>query len=279
MTNVANQIANFEPIHAAHAIEQVALIVQFDRPFDDATFLSIREVSKQFETELPGKTEIQTMSFAFGMPSAQQLPQQNTPTGLVLRRTAPDGSVDTELRIERTSLTFLTTRYTRWDALKAQSNIYFDVLLPIYLTHARLSAVSMNYIDKFAWNGDLAYFSPNSLLRSESKYLCKHIFETNDFWHSHTGLFIRESDLIKRLLNINIDHLDEARPDGTRRVVSITTVLTDHFNQPSYDVYEGNIDESIVMIKARMQDMHNFGKSVLADLLTEQMSRRIALVG
>lgn len=279
MTNTVNQTADFEPIHSAHAIEQVAFVVQFDRPFSDAVFSDIREITKQFEAELPGKVEIQSMSFAIGAQPILQS-QQHAPTGLILRRMAPDGSVEIELRIERTSLTFLTTRYTRWDAIWAQATIYFNILLPLYLTQggARLLAVSLNYIDKFAWTGDLANCTPNSLLRQESKYISKHIFETKEFWHSHTGSFIRVSNFVKRLLNINVDYVDELVRDGTRRVISITTVLTDQFNQVGYDEYVANQEESIAMINTRMQDMHVYGKNVLIDLITHQMSQRIALI-
>lgn len=280
MTNAVNQTANFEPIHAAHAIEQVAFVVQFDRPFNDAIFSEIREISKRFEADLPGKMEIQSMSFAIGAQPVLQSPQQHAPTGLILRRTAPDGSVEAELRIEQRSLTFLTTRYTRWDEIWSQATVYFNVLLPLYITQAgaRLLAVSLNYIDKFAWNGNLANCTPNSLLRPESKYICKHIFETKDFWHSHTGSFIRVNNFTKRLLNINVDYIDELVRDGTRRVIGITTVLTDQFNQAGYDEYVADQDASIAMINNRMQDMHIFGKSVLTDLITYQMCQRIALV-
>lgn len=280
MTIAANQTANFEPIHAAHAIEQVAFVVQFDRPFNDDVFSKIKEITKQFETELPGKVQIQSLSFAIGVQPAFQSAQQVSPDGLILRRTAPNGSIDAELRIERTSLTFLTTRYTHWDEIWAQANVYFKVLLPLYLNEVevKLLAVSLNYIDKFAWVGDLADFTPNYVLRPESKYISKHILETKEFWHSHTGSFIRVSNFIKRLLNINVDHVDELLSDGTRKVISITTVLTDQFNQAGYDEYLADRDTSIAMIHTCMQNMHAAGKGVLIDLITHQMCQRIALV-
>lgn len=280
MTIAANQTANFEPIHASHAIEQVAFVVQFDRPFNDDIFSAIKEITKQFETELPGKVEIQSLSFAIGAQPVFQSAQQVSPNGLILRRMAPNGSVDAELRIERTSLTYLTTRYTRWDEIWAQATVYFKVLLPLYLNEsgAKLLAVSLNYVDKFAWVGDLAGFTAIYLLRPESKYISKHILETNEFWHSHTGSFIRINNFIKRLLNINVDHVDELLPNGTRKTISITTVLTDQFNQAGYDEYVADTDASIAMINTSMQNMHISGKDVLIDLITHQMCQRIALL-
>lgn len=277
MANVVNQTANFEPIHAAHAIEQVAFVVQFDRPFNDSVFSDIKEISKQFETKLPGKMEIQSMSFALG--SQPVIQPQQAPTGLILRRMAPDGSVEAELRIERNSLTFLTTLYSRWDAIWSQASGYFNILLPLYLAQngVRLLAVSQNYVDKFSWAGVLADCAPHYLLRQESKYVSKHIFDTKEFWHSHTGCFIRMSNFVKRLLNVNVDFLDEPYREGSRRVISITTVLTDQFNQAGHDEYLANQQDTIAMINTRMQDMHLYGKEILRDLITHQMSQRIAL--
>ena len=203
------------------------------------------------------------MNFAIGMQPFIQSAQQSSPNGLILQRIAPNGSIDIELRIERTSLTFLTTRYARWDVIWAQANLYFNILLPLYFTDGtKLFAVSLNYVDKFAWVGDLANFDPKLLLRPESKYISKHILETNEFWHSHTGSFIRVSNYIKRLLNINVDHVDELLPNGTRKTISITTVLTDQFNQAGYDEYVADKDASIAMINTSMQNMHTSGKDL-----------------
>jgi len=276
MSEALNQSGHFEPIHAAHAIEQVAFILQFDRPFDDSAFSSIRIETDQFKDDLPGKIEIQGVSFAIG---AQPIPiaQPHSSAGLVLRRASPDGSVEIELRVERSSLTFVTTSYTRWDAVWAQASRYFNTLLPIYLSQARLMAVSLNYGDKFVWNGSLDSFCPNSLINSESKYISKHILETKELWHNHTGLFIRADDFTKRLLNLNVDCLDEPLPEGPRRIVVITTVVTDQLNQPGYNEYTGDQSDTIALVNTHMRDMHIFGKQVFGDLMTSQMSKRIAL--
>jgi uncharacterized protein (TIGR04255 family) len=274
MSDALTQDGHFEPIHAAHAIEQVAFVLQFDHPFDDAVFSKLRIIADGFKEELPGKVEIQAVSFSLGM---QPITQQSTSNGLVLRRMAPDGSVEIELRIERASLTFITTCYSRWQAAWIQASKYFNTVLPLYLDQAKLTAISLNYIDKFVWVGNLDNCVPNLLIRPETKYICKHIFDTKDFWHSHTGSFIRVNKFIKRLLNINVDYLDETRPEGTKRIIAITTVVTDQFNQPSYEEFAGDQNATIEEINKRMQDMHNFGKQVFSDLITSQMSQRIAL--
>ena len=274
MTTELNQGGEFEPIHAAHAIEQVAFVLQFDRPIDDTIFSNLLAEAEKFKEELPGKFLLQGMNIAIGN---QAFTQQNISAGLMLQRAAPDTSIELELRIERSSLTFRTTRYTRWDTVWAQASKYFNAFLPLYLDQVRLLAVSLNYIDKFAWNGDPSNCVVSAMIRSESKYVCGHVFEAKDFWHSHTGLFIRVDDYTKRLLNVNLDYLDEPRPEGPKRIISITTVVTDQLSQPGYNEYLGTKEEALAMVNTRMNDMHTFGKAVLGDIMTPQMSKRIAL--
>ncbi len=277
MSGISHHSSHFEPIHAAHAIEQVVFVLQFIEPLDDASFSTVREVAGQFKiSDLPGQAEIQAFSFTLG--SSMRNPPPSLGGGFILHRFGPDGTIENELRVERTSVTFRTTIYTRWDAVWARASKYFKVLVPIYAAQARLAAVSLNYIDKFAWVGNRSESSPNFLLQPGSKYLCRHVFEAEDLWHSHTGAYIKVDENTKRLLNINVDSLDENMPDGLRRVVAITTVISDLLDQPEFEPYVVEEENIIQFINVHMEGLHVFGKDVLGNIINEEMSRRIALI-
>ena len=186
MTEVIKQVEEFEPIHSAHSIEQVAFVIQFDQEFNDQTLIKLRLAAEQFKDDLPGVTEIQSIGFAFGIQIAPT--QQSQVAGLVRKSVGRDGALECELRMDKTGITFVTTRYTRWNSAWEQVNKYLEVLLPIYLEKANLLAIGLNYVDKFAWEGDANKCNPALLLQKDSKYVCKHIFETKEFWHSHTGI-------------------------------------------------------------------------------------------
>jgi hypothetical protein len=109
--------------------------------------------------------------------------------------------------------------------------------------------------------------------------VCPHVFETREFWHSHTGKFIRASGNVKRLLNVNVDYLEETTAKGSRRVVSITTVLTDMLNQPNYSPTKINSKDALDFVDNSMEDLHVFGKEVLREIICPEMSKRIALIG
>jgi hypothetical protein len=114
----------FEPIHDAHAIEQVALVVQFFGAVDDdVQFSRIIEAGEEFREELPGGGIIPAHPIApvglnlpllpmLASPGINfQLPPQRPQVlsglppaaGLTLSATRRDGVIESELRLERRS--------------------------------------------------------------------------------------------------------------------------------------------------------------------------------
>lgn len=125
MSDVFSRSGHFEPIHEAHAIEQVVFVLQIDRSLDDVSFSEARKVAEQFKQELPGQAEIQGLTFAIAFPG----PIPPSPTvGTVFHRIGPDGALENELRVERTSVTFRTSLYTRWDAVWSQASKYLAIM-------------------------------------------------------------------------------------------------------------------------------------------------------
>lgn len=277
MSGDPNQNGHFEPIHEAHAIEQVQFVLQFDRSLNDAAFAEVCKIAEQFVPELPARSEMQSFEVAIGV-SVSVAPASSKPSvgGVMFRRVQPDETVESELRIERTSVTFRTTLYTRWDTVWARARKYFDAIVPKYVGQANISGISLNFVDKFVWSGDKC--RPNLLLRPASAYLCPHVYTAQDLWHSHTGAFIRADNNTKRLLNVNVALNDEARLNEVRRVVVITTVMTDLMNQPGYAPSEVAAEKATEFLGSHMKQLHLFGKEVFGNLINDEMCKRIALV-
>jgi len=269
-----NQNGHFEPIHDAHALEQVAFVFQVDHPIDDARYLEVRGAAAGVATDLPGRAELQGFKLSVGAQGALGL---GPSMGNQFSRTRPDGAVEGELRIDRTSATFRTMIYTRWEEVWAKARSYFDAIVPRYLGPGRISGISLNFVDKFVWTGAPAACRPSLLLRPGSRYVCPHVYEVDDLWHSHTGAFLRADRQTKRLLNINIDYLDENLPTGSRRIVVVTTVLTDLMNQAGFDPLEVGETALLGVFDDHMQQLHAFGKMAFGNIINDEMSRRIAL--
>lgn len=275
---------SFKPVHAAHSIEQAALVVNFDRPLDYAQLVAVNEITSQFRDELPGGGPIQGgLTFMIGGPAVMQMPfspQQPAPvTGVLLHRNAPDGSIESELRVEQTSMSFRTNVYSRWSAVWELAQKYFSSVMGTYLdSGANLVNVSLNFVDKFVWDGEMNACDPSLLMKSDSKYVAPHVFSCDDLWHIHTGAFSRPDNQTKRLTNVNIDCLEEVVGFTSRRAVVITTVLTDIFNQPSYDTTSLFTSNGMEFVSSHLEALHNYDKDILREILVTPVAQQIALV-
>lgn len=271
-------MGRFEPIHDAHAIEHVSLALQTSRQLDNDQLLAAGKAAEQFRPELPGGADIQTLMFGFGTMPPPIGPNLGNPFGgRVLHRVSADGTVEREFRIDRSTLSFRSSVYTRWDALWGQARRYFEALMPFYIPGGEIAGVSLNYVDKFYWEGDVREMRPKFLLRQASKYVSPVVYEADDLWHSHFGAFSRASDVVKHLVNINLDCLDENRLGASRRIVSITTLLTDMMNQPGYAAFRATAEEAIRFFSDRAGQLHVESKACLAEVLDDRMCKRIEL--
>lgn len=276
---MAAEPGQFEPIHAAHAIEQVLFLVQINGQLDDrALSVASDSIHPQFLEDLPGRQEIQMVSFGFGPLGAMGQGPIAT-GGRVFNRTRTDSTLENELRVERQSIVFRTTAYTRWDDVWQRVRRYFAALLPTYAESAPIAAISLNFQDKFRWVGDIALCRGGRLLRPQSSYVCPHVFEARDLWHSHTGAFVTADARTKRLLNVNLDCIDESGVHPPRRLVAITTAITDQLNQPGYAQIALSPTEVVDYFEREMQALHELSKQTFRNVINDTMCQRIALEG
>jgi uncharacterized protein (TIGR04255 family) len=250
----------------------VAFLLQFDRQINDATYAEVRKAGETFK-ELPGRSEIQGIRFGLGTGGALA----GVANGNAFHRSRPDGTVEDELRLDRFSITYRTMNYTRWDAVWRLARSYFERTAPHYARTARVTAVGLNFVDKFVWVGTPSECRPNLLLRPGSRYVVPHVYPAKDLWHSHTGIFERWDDQTKRLMNVNVDCTDEAVANGQRRVIGIMSVLTDMLNQTDYAPLELASEATLAFLDERMQQLHVVAKALLGNVINDEMCKRIAL--
>jgi uncharacterized protein (TIGR04255 family) len=276
----------FEPIHSAHAIEQMAISVQFTRLADDLAFKNILDKSDSFKETLPGVTPgFGLMPFGGGVAFGGGVQilgniaggMQQFPQGITYSRSRPDGTVDTDLVLSRQSVTFRTTGYTSWREVWTSASKYFESLFPLYTGGAPIASVGLSYLDKFYWVGDIAAVEVSNLIRKASPYMAPHVLASRELWHSYTGVFIRADSETKRLLNVNVDCIEDSPRGELRRVVSIGTSLTDMFNQPYYAPKDMTDAEAITVFKEHLAILHSQSKQVLGQIITDAMCQRIAL--
>jgi uncharacterized protein (TIGR04255 family) len=275
---MSQSTGRFEPIHDAHAIEQVQIAINFAQPLDDGLFGRVRLAMAAFKAELPGGSELQSIAIAFGQtPGFFAGPSGQISKGFLMQRMAPNGAIEAEVRIEANSITFRTTLYSRWNAVWGQFGKYLKSIVGIYAGNSSVMQVSLSFVDKFVWVGEHATCQPKVLLRPNSLYLCPYVYESPDLWHSHTGAFLRVDEHTKRLLNVNVDYLDEQMVEQPRRVINISTVLTDMLNQPGFTPHNLAPIEAFDKLQERLVQLHEQSKHFFGAVISDEMCKRIAL--
>jgi uncharacterized protein (TIGR04255 family) len=278
-------MSGFEPLHDAHAIEQVAMALQFAGQVDDAAFSEILIVADAFKEELPRPTDFAGIQIMFpGQQVALQPPMsfnfanaQSVPMGRSFAKFRANGSLESELRLDRSTVTYRTSAYTTWREVWRTAKAYFDKVIPTYAKAAQPASISLNYLDKFRWKGSPQNVRVGELLRVGSPYVTPHVFGLDDMWHSHTGAFLRIDEATKRLVNINVDCIDDLASGTPQRTIAIATVLTDMLNQPSYVATVVDKTDLVAFFDAHLKLLHDVSKQIFGQTIGDDMCKRIAL--
>lgn len=271
---------DFQPLHSAHAIEQVAFSVTFHNPLDDATLQAAKNAIGNPE-ELPGRMELRQIAIAIGAGAPAPTSGAALSNGYAFTKIQADGAVETELQLLRNAVVFRTNLYTRWAAVWDRARKYFSCSLEIYARRSALAQVSLNYLDKFVCYGSLQEARVATVLQPNSPYIAPRIFGASDLWHCHSGAFSRANDRTKRLTTVNLDYLTETMAtDGReRQTLSIMAILADMLNQPGYAPTQPPAERLISVVDEAFQALHQADKVILGSIISPEMARRIALEG
>lgn len=267
---------HFEPVHEAHSIEQVVIRVQLSQFLNSDQIQSLKRASESLKGRLPGLADIRTMAIGIGGPIPTVPPLGG---GFSRHAVARNGAIETELVVEGNSITYRTTVYSRWNAVWGEASEVLKPVLKAIPSEILLLGTGLQYSDKFVWSGEPTACRAKELLQTDSPYICSHVFEASDLWHSHTGLFRNVNDnTIKRLLVVNLDCIDEAGEGITaQRIVRITTALTDSLNQPGFNSVSITAKDAIDYIYERQEELHRESKAVFSKIVTLPIMQRIAL--
>jgi uncharacterized protein (TIGR04255 family) len=267
----------FRPLHEAHAIDQVVATIQFAQPQPDEAIQAAIAAMDQFQ-ELPASHHLRGLGFQIG--PAGVLPVSpvlgGAPDGRSRSITNNSGVTLKELRVDRQTLAYRSQAYTRWDAVWGEALRYFSALLPQLASNVQ--TFTLQYIDKFVWEGDPAACRAAPLFRANSPYLAPRSLDAEDLWHCHSGQFRRASTHAKRLEVVDIDCVDEML-DGSRskRVVRISTVLTDFLNQPGFAPTAFNGATAVQEAAQVFPTLHDELKQVFSEIISDEYAARVGL--
>ena len=93
------------------------------------------------------------------------------------------------------------------------------------------------------------------------------------------GEFVRADGQTKRLVNVDVDYVDEYTSDKPRRALTVKTLLTDTFNQAGYEPTDLTPQTGSDFVETHVNQLHDLSKNILANIISSEMAERIALGG
>lgn len=271
----APSVERFEPVHDAHAIEQVSIVFQFEHDLTTDAFESLRAAVGEMESDFSAPVPIRSLRVSLmgaSVPVAEV-------SGFVLQKiSSTTRAIENELIVDSSKLTFKVSQYGGWTSTSESALKYLRYVGEFYLAHTRLMGVGLSFLDKFIWHGDTKNAHMKFLFRESSPYITPATYSRDDLWHSHSGAFVHVDNKVRRLVNVNIALGEESRGSTVRRVVNVLTVLVDHYNQPGYQPLQNDVESVCEMAKTSLGELHRLNKDVLEQVLSDSMCKRIGIL-
>lgn len=275
--------AMFRPFRGAHAIQEVIFRIEFSRDFTEDEIKALQSLQPTLQGRLP---TVETMELLRLEVSSEELLQGRDFRDGVSRalgairffRADASGNLLKQLSFAGGALTYHCMDYTRWDREWGDAREALRAGMPCLEGAGRsITQVSLRYIDRFVFAGDLEAYSADGLFRRENNYLAPYCFRAGPMWHCHSGWFdpigVAE-EALHCLHQLNIGTSVEADQHAT--VIDHAAVV-DLGEVSDFSSLMESVDGNPSKIDFLMNVMHDGNRAILLDLLTEQMVDNIHL--
>ena len=122
------------------------------------------------------------------------------------KKTAPsdENNVLERLNIARGEVSFEVLNYTRWVNFYETVQKLIKQITDITIKTVDISKLSLDYWDKFVFDGDPSNANPRLLLKNLEQHLPENIFTDGELWHLTKGWFKpTDNGNDKILVNLN----------------------------------------------------------------------------
>lgn len=269
----------FEPSKGSHALIETVFFVQFSPEIEVEAFTRIDAGSADIVAQLPRKTEMKRFQLLLTPDGGQAATDMLG--GLEFARIAPNGEVSWLLRLSPDSLSVHCLDYTRWDEVWTEARNLLLMALGKVPSGVGIAGVGLKNVDRFSYAGDMTAYRIEELFRHPSRYIAGVVYEAGQRWHCHTGWFASLDDVGDEILKqhevlnqLNLSSGQEVNPTGANTFVNIDHNMLVRSNQVGeLGISSGRHD----WLDNLMSRLHFDNKKVLADILTDEVGRRINL--
>ncbi|MGY4237296.1 uncharacterized protein (TIGR04255 family) [Bradyrhizobium sp. USDA 4449] len=260
---------DFEPINADHAVQSAAFSVILDGPVSQGAVQALGR-RRDLTSELPAVQTPEAIELNLPGPSGAPVPRRML--GVQLAHLRPDGTPAWALRLMGQELAVECTRYTRWARVWETARRYLTTgleVIPPGDRARRIANLAHVVVDQFVANRET--YNLLSLLK-ESRFIAGVAFRAGPTWHNHVGWFEKAADDSHLWLNqLNIDAVRD--PNNGQLLVQITHNQDVRFHTAiELAAVDGILDET-------MNRLHNQNKSILYELLNDEMAQKIGISG
>ncbi len=269
---------SWKPITDKHAIERVRFTIVFQEPLTQKTFdeltLSFKETHlKDYDLNkhIKGKKLGVTISLSNNMVQNTEQEPENPIHQFQKTANSDETSVLKRLSIARDEVSFEILNYTRWINFYETVQKLIKQTTDITIKTVDISKLSLDYWDKFVFEGDPSNADPRLLLKNLEQHLPENVFTDGELWHLTKGWFKSTDDINDKIL-VNLNWLaqneEEKNTKEIRRTVQIHTLTA--FRK----IYSENSAGDVVK---DTEKLHNVSKSVFADGLLDEVKMSVGL--
>jgi uncharacterized protein (TIGR04255 family) len=270
-----------QPVGGDHAIEVMAIGVEWATPLDDAQLQALQAVyteSLELKGSFPQFAPTQAFliqgahhfDFTGSDPKLRPAPEDATQpqfvtkaAGFDVRQAESDGRISWVISVRPEFLSCNCSAYDRWKNVKPKAlaalRPFIDAALRL---GAQINAVGLQYQDAFRLLDGASPETSKQLFRRDSRWISSHLFDESSFWHCHQGWFSEGADARRVLNNVTTD-LSEvngvhfARIGGQHRIFAVSADGQTQIKMDAIDV------------EAVLECLHEENKMVINGILSD----------
>jgi len=262
----------WRPLQPNHAIERVRIVVRFQGELTSKFIRKLAADGEELRVTLGftsknlregHKIDVSPAGVSLGNRGAELL-------GWDWQKLSPANSPLETFLVEKQHLVYETAEYTRWGNFISR---FEEVALPTLealIAVVDVAAVSLEYVDRFFFDGAPTEASPSGVLTGFLGVLPDNAENGQDLWHLHRGWFeaIAGEQL---LINQNFDAQDGALISG--EPVRSLQMLTKTELRPASSEFDYST------LRPHLDSMHDRSNALFRNVLTEEMQGRVGLTG
>lgn len=260
------------PAAGKHAIEVMALAVEWDRKMSPEMFAAIEELYRttdSLQRLLPRIEKVPGFSVHLGNDGVSV--NADDIGGLMLSQQRDDGSQAWALSIRPDLVACSCFVYDRWASVSRQAlSIMAPIVGRVLESGCLIQAIGLQYQDSFRVLSSSPPKAAERLFRKENVWLSPYVWQMDGPWHIHQGWFSGGPDgrRVSNLLNIDFVAEEQAgvvRINGQHRVQAV-----DFGGKGSRPLQPSDLPVALDFL-------HLDNKKALHHLLSENVCRQIGL--